>query len=234
MNLKIIVAIILMVIIGLIIGYSYSMVSNGDIEPLGRVAFVKIMNPDFYPGHLHSKLLAQYAKERGSKCALITHFGGSSNYRSYMEDDVYIIELAFIDTQGTGATGPTNYTDSLKIALFGAPDGRYKYKSDGIVFNSYEEAMDHVYQIAREKGQKGPLPMAWHGNARNGNPIFVQGCGFPLYFDILRREYGTIPAYIYMIKGMIFPYVFSPYRNYELGNFIKLQLLYSGGDLDYR
>ena len=95
-------------IITLLIGYSYIITANGPIEPLGRDGVVKFLNQDMYLGHPHSKLLAKYADERGSKTALVVHFGGSSNYRSYHED-VYIIELAFIDTQGTGAAGKTTY-----------------------------------------------------------------------------------------------------------------------------
>ncbi|HMK53596.1 MAG TPA: hypothetical protein VK444_02345 [Methanobacteriaceae archaeon] len=228
-----VIAGIVFVILIAMVGYSYITVSNGPIEPLGRIAFVKFLNPDFYPGHPHSQLLAKFAEERGSKCALVVHFGGSSNYRSYQEGNVYLIELAFIDTQGTGAVGPTNYLDSLKIALFGVPEGRYKYKSDGIVFNTYDEAMAHVYKQAQQHGQTGPLPMAWHGNARKGSPIFAQGCGFPLYFQILLKTYGIIPAYVYTVYGMIFPYLNNPYAHYELSNYQQLQVLYKDGDLNY-
>ena len=86
---------VLLVIILLIGFYSYFTVSNGSIAPLGRLGFVKFANPDMYPGNLHSELLAKYAEERGSKCALVVHFAGSSNYRSYQEGDVYIIEACF-------------------------------------------------------------------------------------------------------------------------------------------
>ena len=37
-------------ILVLIVGYSYITVSNGPIEPLGRLAFVKLANPDFFSG----------------------------------------------------------------------------------------------------------------------------------------------------------------------------------------
>jgi hypothetical protein len=224
---------VLITIIALILGYSFISVANGPFDPLGRTAFVKLGNPDFYPGHPHSQLLAEYAEERNSKCALICHFAGSSNYRSYQDGNVFIIELAFIDTQGTGAEGDTNYLDSLSIALFGIPDGRYKYKSDGIVFDNYDEAMEHVYTLARNHGQEGAIPMAWHGSARKGNPIFIQGCGFPLYFHILQKTYGIIPAYVYTVYGMIFPYIHSPYKWFELRNSTDLQLLYRGGNLNY-
>lgn len=58
---------------------------------------------------------------------------GGSNYRSYPEGNVYIIEVAFIDTQGIGSAGlnQINFIDSLKVAIYGVPDGKYKYMSDG-------------------------------------------------------------------------------------------------------
>lgn len=220
-------------IVVVILGYSFITVSNGPISPLGRTAFVKLANPDFYPGHPHSELLAKYAEDRGSKCALIVHFGGSSNYRSYQDGNVFIIELAFIDSQGSGAAGPIDYLDSLKLAIFGVPDGRYKFKSDGVVYDNYDEAMEHVYTLARKHGQEGPLPMAWHGSARQGNPVLIQGCGLPLYFYILQKNYGMIPAYVYTLSGMIFPHIYNPYRNYELGHASELQELYRAGHLDY-
>ena len=181
----------------LIVGYAYVSTINGPITPEGRLAFVKVANPDMYPGHLHSQLLAKFANESGSKSILVVHFAGSSNYRCYKEGNVEVLELAFIDTQGTGAVGDTNYLDSLKIALFGAPEGRYHYKSDGKFSTNLDEAMDYLYGIAEENGQEGPIPMYWHGTARKDNPMFAQGCGFPLYFDIVRQHYGIIPAYVY-------------------------------------
>ena len=68
---------------------------------MGRLSFVKVENPDMFPGHPHSQLLANYAAERGSPCVLVVHFAGSSNYRSYEENindtsfndgRVYVIE----------------------------------------------------------------------------------------------------------------------------------------------
>ena len=225
---------VIIAVLLLIVGYAYVSTANGSITPEGRLALVKLANPDMYPGHLHSKLLAQQARDMGSKTALVVHFGGSSNYRSYMEGDIFIIELAFIDTQGTGATGPPNYLDSLKIALFGAPDGRYKYKGDGMTFNSYDDAMNHVYKLAQEHGQQGPIPMVWHGTARSGTPLIAQGCGFPLYFDILRRQYGIIPAYVYTFVGMFSPYLKDPYANFELAHSNELQNYYKQGMINFQ
>lgn len=226
--------IVIVVVILLLGGYIYIVSSNGPIDPLGRLSFVKLANPDMYPGHPHSELLAKYAEDSGSKCALVVHFAGSSNYRSYQEGDVYIIEVAFIDTQGSAATyAGSNWLDSLKVAIFGVPDGRYKFKSDGQVFNTYDDMMNHVEKLAKAHGQKGPIPMVWHGTARSGNPMITQGCGYPLYFDIVRREYGIIPAYYYTLKGMLFPYFGDPYRNFELQHSSELQYYYTHGLLNY-
>jgi hypothetical protein len=147
---------------------------------------------------------------------------------------VFIIEMAFIDTQGTAQTyNSVDWFDSIKVAIFGVPDGRYKYKSDGQIFNTYDEAMAHVNKLAKQHGQQGPIPMVWHGTARSGNPVFTQGCGYPLYFDIARREYGIIPAYYYTLKGMIFPYFSLPYRNFELQHASELQYYYTHGLINY-
>lgn len=226
---------IIFVVIFLVLGaYIYVASANGSIDPVGRLGFVKLANPDMYPGHPHSELLAKYAEEKNSKCALVVHFGGSSNYRSYMEGDVFIIEMAFIDTQGSAATyNGVNWLDSLKVAIFGVPDGRYKFKADGKIFNSYDDAMAYVNKLARQHNQKGKIPMFWHGTVRSGNPIFTQGCGYPLYFDIVRREYGIIPAYYYTLKGMIFPYFGLPYRNFELQHASELQYYYTQGMINY-
>ena len=244
MEKKLIIGLLIIVtILAVSIVYSYIIVSNGPINPLGRLSFVKVENPDMYPGHPHSELLAKYAEERGSACALVVHFAGSSNYRSYQEDfnnsssmqgGVYIIEASYIDTQGVGSVGlkHINFLDSLKVALFGVPDGRYKYVSDGTIYNTYDELMAHVYTTAQEHGQKGPIPMVWHGSVRLDSPIIDPGCGFPLYFEILTKTYGIIPAYLYMINGLIFPYLNSPSWYYELSNAAELQKLYNLGDLN--
>lgn len=218
----------------LIVGYSYVSVSSGSFEPLGRIAFVKLANPDFYPGHPHSQLAAQFAEERNSKTILVLHMYGGSNYRSYKDGDVFIIEVAFIDTKGAGSIGldNVNFLDSLRVALFGVPDGRYKYMSDGKVYDTYDEMMEHVNELAQKHGQEGPIPVAYHGNARVGNPIIEPGDGFPLYFQILTKEYGIIPAYVYMISGMIYPYINNPYRNFELGHASQLQDYYNSGLLN--
>ncbi|NYB53118.1 MAG: hypothetical protein HVN35_11255 [Methanobacteriaceae archaeon] len=218
----------------IIVGYAFVSTMNGPITPEGRLALVKVANPDMYPGHLHSQLLAKFAKESGSKSILVVHFAGDSNYRNYKEGDIQILELAFVDTQGTGAEGATNYLDSLKIALFGAPEGRYQYKTDGKVFTNLDDALNYLYGIARQNGQQGPIPMYWHGTARKDNPMFAQGCGFPLFFDIVRKQYGIIPAYVYTFKGMFYPYFKDPYANFELQHASELQNYYQEGMINFR
>jgi hypothetical protein len=230
-------------ILAIILLYSYITVSNGPINPLGRLSFVKIENPDMYPDHPHSILLAEYAEDRGSQCALVVHFAGSSNYRSYSQKlndtnsnkSVYIIEAGFIDTQGVGSANLSqiNKVDSLKLAVFGVPQNRYKYVSDGQVYNSYDDLMAHVYLLAKEHGQQGPIPMVWHGSVRSDNPNLNPGCGLPLYFQILSNTYGMIPAYVYVIYGLIFPYLHNPFANFELSNASTLQKLYNEGELNF-
>ncbi len=230
-------SVVVVSILVILVGYSFIVVSLGPISPLGRLSFVKLENPDMYPGHSHSTLLAHYADQRGSKCAMVLHFAGSSTYSSYQEGDVYIIEVAFIDTQGGGSTSLSqiNLFDSLKVALFGIPDGRYKYMSDGVVYNSYDDMIKHVYKLAKQHGQQGAIPTVYHGTVRTDNPIIDPGCGFPLYFQILTNTYGIIPAYIYTIGGMIFPYLNSPYRDFELMHSSELQYYYNNGfiNIDY-
>ena len=227
--------VVILSIIAISVGYSYEIVSNGPIEPLGRLAFVKLLNPDFYPGHPHSKMLAHLAQERNSTTALVVHMAGGSNYRSYPEGNVYIIEVAFIDTQGIGSAGlnQINFIDSLKVALYGVPDGRYKYMADGKIYDTYDEMMEHVNTLAKQHNQTGPIPIIWHGNARTDNPQLVQGDGFPLYFQILTKQYGLIPAYVYMVYGMIFPYMNNPYTNFELSHATELQNNYNEGLLNF-
>lgn len=245
---RIIPAVIIVLVV--IIIYSYVVVSTGPINPLGRLTFVKFDNPDMFPGHPHSELLAEYAEERGSQCALVVHFAGSSGYSSYIQNtndtnsnqssdttnqsNVYIIEAAFIDTQGVGSASLSqiNLLDSLKLALFGVPDGRYKYLSDGVVYNSYDELMAHVYKVAKDHGQQGPIPMVWHGSVRSDFPLINPGCGLPLYFQILTKTYGIIPAYVYTVYGLFFPFFNNPYTIYELSHARELQKLYNQGELN--
>ena len=231
-------------IIAVILGYSYVTVSNGPIEPLGRLSLVKIANPDMYPGHPHAQLLGNYAAERGSQCALVLHFAGSSNYRSfpeavnqttsYQNGSVYIIEVAYIDTQGGGSKSLSqiNFWDSLKVAIFGVPDNRYKYMSDGVIYNNYTSMMAHVTQLEQAHGQTGPLPMVWHGTVRTDSPIIDPGCGFPLFFQIMTNTYGIVPAYVYTAYGLLFPYINSPYWQFELSHAKELQTLYNEGALN--
>ena len=227
-------SLVILAVLLLIVGYAYVSTLNGPITPEGRLAFVKVANPDMYPGHLHSQLLAKFANESGSKSILVVHFAGDSNYRCYKEGNVEILELAFVDTQGTGAAGDTNYWDSLKIALFGVPDGRYQYKTDGKVFNNLDDVLNYLYGIAEKNGQEGPIPMYWHGTARKDNPMFAQGCGFPLFFDIVRKQYGVIPAFVYTLRGMIMPYFKDPYANFEVQHATELQNYYQEGMINFR
>ncbi|MDD3985776.1 MAG: hypothetical protein PHY59_07895, partial [Methanobacterium sp.] len=104
-----------------------------------------------------------------------------------------------------------------------------------VVYNTYEDMMKHVKILAKQHGQEGAIPMVYHGTVRTDNPILAPGCGFPLYFQILTKTYGIIPAYIYTFIGMIFPYLEDPYRNFELTHSSELQYYYNNGfiNIDY-
>ena len=91
--------------------------------------------------------------------------------------------------------------------------------------------MKHVNTLWRNIGSKAQFQyMAW--NCRTDNLVIDQCCGFPLYFQILENTYGIIPAYVYMVYGMIFPYLNNHYWPYELANASELQQLYNNGSLN--
>lgn len=111
-------AAIFIILVIIFVGYVHFTTANGEFEPLGRLAFVKLANPDMYPGHPHSRLLAEYARSHGSKCALVVHYGGSSNYRSYMEGDILILQLAYVEKKP--------YTTRIKPVRIAPPKRRKK------------------------------------------------------------------------------------------------------------
>ncbi|BAZ99761.1 hypothetical protein [Methanothermobacter sp. EMTCatA1] len=221
------------IIIGAILlfgAYLYGVTALSPVEPVGRLGFVKLANPDMYPGHPQSKVLASYAAQRGSKCALVVHYAGSSNYRHYREGNVTIIELAYISSE---YRTDIDWGEVIESFIFGVPDGKYRYRADGYEFDSLDEAMDYVESVARSKGQEGPMPMVFHGTVREGNVFINPGCGFPLYVQIAWRQYGRLGAYYYIVKGLLHPYLNNPYAAYELSHASDLQRLYNEGALDY-
>lgn len=222
---------ILLVILILFGGYLYISSETGDVQPLGRLSFVKLANPDMYPGHAHSELLAQYAQEKGSKCALVVHFKGTSNYLSYNDSGVYIIEMAF--ESPAGSTTNIDWGQALQYFVFGVPDNEWKFMVNGKQFDTYDAAWAEVTKEAKAHGQQGPIPMVWHGTVRAGSPILNPGCGFPLYYYICWKQYGRFAAYYYVIAGSIFPYINDPYRNFELQHASELQYYYTHNMLNY-
>jgi len=214
----------------LIGGYFYTINMTGDIEPLGRLGFVKFSDPDMYPGNPHSKDLAKYADEQGSKNALVVHYGGSSNYRSYKEGNITILQLAFISDKG--ATTDIDWREVIESFLWGVPDDKWNFKADGKEFNTLDEALDYIKGNAGKNGQEGPIPMVYHGTARGGNTLLSQGCGFPLYYYITWKEYGRIAAYYYFFQGVVFPFFNLPTWKYELEHASELQEDYIDGKLN--
>ncbi|ADP77839.1 conserved hypothetical protein [Methanothermus fervidus DSM 2088] len=223
---------IFIAIIAVYLIHVHYVVANGPFIPLGRLAFVKLANPDMYPGHPHSKVLAEYAKKYGSKCALVVHYCGGSNYRHYMEGDVLIIQLAYIE-KNKPYTTTINWSEVWREGIYGIPDNEWEYKADGKVFKNLDDALSYVEELAKRNGQKGPIPLVYHGTVREGNVIINQGCGFPLYYYLLRKEYGPLVAYYYVIKGILFPYFNLPYRDFEIRNAPLLQFYYTNNMLNY-
>lgn len=220
-----------LVIIALfILGYFYTLSLDGDIKPVGRIGFVKFADPDMYPGNPHSVDVARYAQERNSKCALVVHFGGSSKYSNYTEGNVTILQLAFLSPKG--ATTDIDWREVLQFAVFGVPDGKWRFRANGKEFDTLDEALDYIQVIAEKNGQKGPIPMFWHGTARGGNTLISQGCGFQLYYYICWKKYGQIAAYYYFLQGAVFPFFNLPTWQYELEHASELQKKYTGGELD--
>ncbi|MDI6723707.1 MAG: hypothetical protein QMD61_03575 [Methanobacterium sp.] len=213
-------------------GYGHTLATEGDIEPFGRLSFVKFQDPDMYPGHLHSRLLAQYAEERGSKCILVLHYAGSSKYSHYMEGNVTIIQLGFIDKKGSDV--PIDWREVINAFIFGLPDDKMRFRADGIEFDTLDEALNYVYGIAKENGQNNSIPMVYHGTVRSGSPLVNQGCGFPLYYYITWKKYGRIAAYYYFMQGALFPFFNLPTWKYELKHASELQRLYNRGELSTR
>ncbi len=222
--------VILIVLILLVSVFSYVSSFNGPYSPMGRLAFVKILNPDMAAGNPHSTLAAQYAKDRGTDTVLVVHLAGHrSGYPNYWEGDVYIMELGFIDKQ-RGYSTTIDWGDVLSAFIFGVADDRYEYVSDGIVFQNLSSALNYLDRKAAENGREDSRRlMFWHGTVRTDNPIINQGCGLPLYYQISEHYYGRIGAYYYTLMGMIFPYLNSPYRNFELLNSAQLQYDYNHG-----
>ena len=147
------------VVIIILVGFLYVSTSttSDTIQPLGRLAFVKIANPDMFPGHVHANLLAQYAEERNSKCAIVIHYAGSSNYRNFMNGKVYIIEMAFMDT--AGAQVNIDWNQVIDYGLNGVPDNKWNYKVDGEIYDNFDGAWNRVKQMAQQHGQQGPIQL---------------------------------------------------------------------------
>lgn len=214
--------------------------SNSEYDFLGRLSFVKISNPDIYEGSPHSRLAAQYAKERGSNTVLILHFAGHTSgqsYPNYIEDDVLVLELGFQD-------GATDYKlnnsfdwllhSAFTMVLFGIPSDRFRYVSNGHVFYNLDEALNYLDEVAAQYGQEGKIVVVYHGTARGGNPNIMLGDGVPLYFQMVWLKHGRLAAYYYLLSGMLFPYYNSPYASYELFNAEELQKLYNDDGLNLR
>ncbi|RBQ22935.1 hypothetical protein ALNOE001_13240 [Candidatus Methanobinarius endosymbioticus] len=229
---------IIMAIILIFGAYLWLMSQISLIEPVGRLSVTKLGNPDMFPNHGNAAVLGEYAAKTGSKCVLVVHYGGDSNYRQFHQEsflsasgEVKVLELAFIDP----STYKTyvDWGEVIYSFLFGVPEDRYTYRADGIFFETFDEALMYIDTEAQNYGQEGPIPMFYHGTVRTGGPYLNPGCGFPLYTQISWKEYGRFGAYYYIAKGLIWPYLSNKYYPYEISHLSDLQKLYNEGKLDY-
>lgn len=229
---------IIMALIFIFGAYLWFMSQISLVEPVGRLTITKVGNPDMFPNHGNAAVLGEYAAKTGSKCVLVVHYGGDSNYRQFHQEsflsasgEVKVLELAFVD--------PTTYKtyvdwgEVIYSFFFGVPEDRYTYCADGISFQTLDEALAYIDTEAQNYGQEGPIPMFYHGTVRTGGPYLNPGCGFPLFTQITWKEYGRFGAYYYITKGLIWPYLSNRYYPYEISHLSDLQKLYNEGNLDY-
>jgi len=218
--------------------YLWFMSQVSLVEPVGRLTVTKIGNPDMFPNHGNAEVLGEYAAKTGSKCVLVVHYGGDSNYRQFSQKSflsssgrVTVLELAFVDP----STYKTyvDWGEVIYTFFFGIPEDRYTYRADGISFKTLDGALAYINSEAQYRGQEGPIPMFYHGTVREGGPYTNPGCGFPLYTQITWKEYGRFGAYYYIAKGLIWPYLSNRYYPYQISHLSDLQYLYNYGKLDY-
>ena len=205
---------------------------------MGRLTVTKVANPDMFPNHPNAEVLAEYAAKKGSRCVLVVHYGGDSNYRHFGQEnalalkDVTVLELAFVDP--TTYKTHVDWGEVIYTFIFGIPEDRYTYRADGIEFQTLDEALNYIDQLAKERGQEGPIPMFLHGTVRSGDAFLNPGCGFPLYVQLCWKYYGRFGAYYYVAKGLIWPFIANKYYPYEISHLSDLQRLYNEGNLNYQ
>ena len=218
--------------------YLWTMSQFSLVEPVGRLTVTKVANPDMFPNHPNAEVLAEYAAKKGSRCVLVVHYGGDSNYRHFGQEnalalkDVTVLELAFVDP--TTYKTHVDWGEVIYTFIFGIPEDRYTYRADGIEFQTLDEALNYIDQLAKERGQEGPIPMFLHGTVRSGDAFLNPGCGFPLYVQLCWKYYGRFGAYYYVAKGLIWPFIANKYYPYEISHLSDLQRLYNEGNLNYQ
>ncbi|MDR2623286.1 MAG: hypothetical protein LBC39_01760 [Methanobrevibacter sp.] len=232
---------LVLIVLILLFGFNlWYVTQNSLIEPVGRLTVNKLGNPDMFPGHGSSQVLGSYAAKTGTKCILVVHYRGGLTYARFQEDDedilapdgIFVIELTFIDPDEY-RTDVDWYGDVIPTFLFGIPENKYKYMADGIVFNKLDDALKYVGDLAKSRGQEGPIPMFYHGTSREESPYLNPGCGFPLFVQIAWKEYGRLGAYYYTVKGLMWPYVSNIFYPYQISHHSSLNYLYNNDELNY-
>ncbi|WP_456436257.1 hypothetical protein [Methanopyrus sp.] len=180
--------------------------------PLGRLAFVKLHDPDIRPGGLHEIVATNVAHTFGYPAVTIVHNAGSeSMYGSWTDrNGVLVWNIAALDPRGNrasvdwyGALRELVFADRLRTATWvhDGPIGGPRFPKNSVIF--------------------------WHGTVRNGFPLLYGGCGCEPYYYIL-ANYGNIPfAITATVLGWFTPFLISPLEAFwELSHYKRLQYEY--------
>ncbi len=196
----------LLVLIGFVKFYA----ATGCI-PLGRLALVKLHDPDIRPGGLHELIAVNTAIHVGKPAVVVVHNAGNEYaYGAWLERGVLVWNIACLDPRGNKA--PIDWWGVLRELLFA-------------------DRLKHAMWV-----HDGPVPgpvfprdavMFWHGTIRQGFPLIYGGCGCEPYYYIL-ANYGNVPfAITAVVLGWFTPFILSPLEAFrELIHYRYFQYLY--------
>ncbi len=208
----------------------YDEVSRTLGTPMGRIAYVKLHNPDVAPGTPHIAKLVRFAKEHGYDKILVVHNAGVVGYAHFRYRGVLIVQLGWMDARGNYA--PPNRDMLIDDVLYGHRPARGVWVADDKTWPTERAALKHVLSVLRST--PGRTMFVWHGSVRYGNPLLDPGCGGEPYYWLLFRCGGRVLAYTMMLIGDFSPFLFYGWKftEEELEHHKELQKLYNDGFLN--
>ncbi len=210
--------------------WEYEKVSKIFGDPMGRIAYVKLHNPDVAPGTPHIVKLVKFAKEHGYDKVLVIHNAGVIGYVHFKYRGVLIVQLGWMDKRGNYA--PPNENMVWEDILYGHRPAQGVWVADDRTWPSERAAVKHVLSLLRST--PGRTMFVWHGSVRYGNPLLDPGCGGEPYYWLLFKYGGRVLAYTMMIVGDFSPFLFYGWKftEEELLHYKTLQKLYNDGFLN--